>query len=397
MIDRAFWDEFNREIWERRPAHLGTRIAQLVSRREIFALAVNVGAALAAGNDQLRIRWCDDGRHERLLTPSPADAALLPRKADRDLGGYAARMARLPMFFFQLPHLHLCEPALWPRLVRFARGFYPAAGVPGQTAWTDTYFGRYTATPFGVHLDGASNFTFGVDGEKTLYLWEPDFYHAHMKGCSPHDYAPFAEQATKLTVAAGEVIYWPGRFFHIAVPDGRFSVTANFAFYPRGAARTWLERALSDLAAEIDGSQQPFPSAAAAVPSALAESARLLSARAAAGEIERRLLRRIVEHTTRLGLADPPPPRLGARFEPGDRIVQTRDSELRVVADGAGSVIVSANGYARLVPESDPLLATLRVLEAGRIGNVTLETRAAIEEMFGWGALERYWGQEGTA
>ena len=394
MTRPAFWEEFNREIWERRPAHLGSEITPLLDRREVFALAVDVSAALASGNEHLKIRWCDDGRHERTLAPNARDAALLPRREDRDLDGYVRRMADLPTFFFQLPHLHLCAPSLWPRLVQFTRGFYGRTGVPGLTAWTDTYFGRYAATPFGVHLDGASNFTFGVDGEKTLYLWEPEFYHAHMKGCSPHDYEPFAAEATKLTVRAGEVIYWPGRFFHIAVPDGRFSVTANFAFYPDGRQRTWLERAFADLAAEVDGAQPPFDGPA--VPAPLAASVRALVARAAGGELERKLRRRLVEHTTRLGLADPRPLRDPVRYEPGDRVVRTSETELVQVSDGAGSVFVAAHGHSLVVAESDPLLAALRVLDAGRVVTVTAETRAAIEAMHTWGAIERHWGQEGS-
>jgi hypothetical protein len=394
MTRPAFWDDFNREIWERRPAHLGAEITPLLDRREIFALAVEVGASLAAGNEHLKIRWCDDGRNERVLVPNPRDAALLPRREDRDLAGYVQRHADLPMFFFQLPHLHLCYPALWPRLVELTRGFYGRTGVPGQTAWTDTYFGRYTATPFGVHLDGASNFTFGIDGEKTLFLWEPSFYDAHMKGCSPHDYEPFAAQATKLTVGPGEVIYWPGRFFHIAVPDGRFSVTANFAFYPAGRQKTWLERALSDLAADIDGSQPPIMDAS--VPAPLAASARALVAQAAGGGLERRLLRRIVEHTTRLGLPDPRPLRAAVRYEPGDRVVQTRETDLTRVSDGAGAVFVAAHGHSLIVPEDDPLLATLRALCAGQIATVTAETRGALEALHTWGAVERHWGEESS-
>jgi 50S ribosomal protein L16 3-hydroxylase len=388
MGDEEFWSRFHETIWERKPAHLGHAITPLLNRDEVFTLGVTVGEALGRG-DPLRIRWCDDGKRTELLEPNLRSAALLPQRSDRNLDGYCRRMSKLETFFFRIPEVQLLHPALWPRLVRLTRNLYPKTGVPGQMAWSDAYFGRYTATPFGVHLDGASNFTFGIDGYKTLYLWEPEFFEANMKGAGVHDYQPFVPRATKLTVGPGELIYWPGRYYHIAVPDGVFSVTVNFAFYAQESQGAWLERAFSDVIADIETQQSPFH--ASTLPRDLAELCRSTVAKVASGALERQLLKRVVEHRTRLGFYDAPPPRASVSFEVGDRVVLTPDCELVSVPDGSGSVIVSANGHSIVLPDVEKLQATMKVLESGQPLVVDAETKTLTEELFRWAAVERYW------
>ena len=386
--EKAFWRRFVDTIWERTPAHLGSTIEPLLRADEVFSLAVTVGQSLASGNTSLRIRWCDDGKHVVWLQPNAKSASRLPQGSDRDLSGYVARMSRHETFFFQVPALHLHHPALWPRLAAFTENFYPHVGTPGQMAWTDVYFGRYQATPFGVHLDGASNFTFGIAGDKTLYLWEPEYYRAHMAGASPHDYERFRHAAMKLTVGPGEVIYWPARYHHIAVPDGRFSVTMNFAFYPERSQSAWLERAFGQLITQEKRRMQG-PLHGSSLPDDLAQTCRAAASRAAQGGLERELLRGVVEHSTRLGFEHPPPQRPPERLEPNDRVRLAPQCKLVSAPDGHDAVVVSANGYSFVAEKADPIHAALRRLRSGQLLRVELDTRVLLEQLHRWGAVDR--------
>lgn len=390
----TFWKDFLEGTWEKKPAHLGRAIEPLISPSEIFQVAILAGDALTRGED-IRIRWCDDGKETKILPPGAESASCLPQRSDRDLAGYEARMASLPMFFYQMPRLHeMAASLLWPRLVRFTRNFYGHTGVPANIAWTDSYFGRYTATPFGVHLDGASNFTFGIAGHKTLYLWEPSFYEAHMAGVSPHDYERFIPRATKLTVGPGETIYWPSRYWHIAVPDGCFSVTANFAFYGEESQAAWIGRALQDLLLEIEAERlgplvlgDPMT-----VPEVLARRAASVLEVSRAGELERRLLRQVAEHATRLGFQEAPPiARMRTTFEPGDRVVLTPDNALACAPDGRGGVIVAGNGRSVVRTDGERVTSMVRALEGRRAIVVEPETKSLIEDLHVWGVVERYW------
>jgi 50S ribosomal protein L16 3-hydroxylase len=387
MNDEAFWNEFLETSWERHPAHLGTAVEPLLTPEELFGLAVDVAESVGGGNARIKIPWCDDGRKIRALEPNRTSAEVLPQRRDRNLDGYRQRMSGFETFFFQIPTLHLFDSVLWSRIVRFCRKLYPKTGVPGHMAWTDAYFGRYASTPFGVHVDGASNFTFGVDGYKSLYLWEPDYYHAHMARAGVHGYREFIADATKLTVGPGEVIYWPSRFYHVAIPDNRFSVTMNFAFYPELDHRSWLERAFMAMTSGTSSKQTPFHGLK--LPDGLAAACASAERALSTGAFERQMLRELVAHCTRFGFHEAPPLRRPSALEPGARVRQTADISLVCVPDGHGSSILSANGHVLDVPESDGVGALVGALNSGQRIDVDSVTLGIFEQLYAWGAVER--------
>jgi hypothetical protein len=254
-------------------------------------------------------------------------------------------------------------------------------------AWTDAYFGRYASTPFGVHVDGASNFTFGIDGYKSLYLWEPDYYHARMASAGAHGYQEFIADAIKLTVGPGEVIYWPSRFYHVAIPDNRFSVTMNFAFYPELDHGSWLERAFKAMTAGTSSKQAPFHGLK--LPDALAAACASARQAFSTGEFERQMLREVIAHGTRFGFHEPPPLRSPTALEPGAIVARAADICLVCVPDGHGSSILSSNGHALGVPESAALRTLIEALNSGERVEVDSVTRGIVEQLYVWGAVER--------
>jgi hypothetical protein len=392
MADQAFWKDFLENTWECEPAHLGTAIEPLLAPEELFTLAVIVAEAVAGGDASLKVRWCDDGKKIRTLAPDPANAAVLPQRRDRSIEGYCRRMSEVETFFFQLPSLQRFHAALWPRIVRFCRNLYPHTGIPAHMAWTDAYFGRYASTPFGVHLDGASNFTFGVHGYKSLYLWEPEYYHAHMASAGAYDFDRFLPDAIKLTVGPGEVIYWPHRFYHIAIPDNRFSVTMNFAFYAERDHASWLQEAFRETIAGTHSKQPPLHGLK--LPDQLAAACGAVVAKVSEGEFERHLLKELVAHCTRFGFLESPPLSSIGRIERGTKVFRTVDTLLVCVPDGRGSLILSSNGHTSDVPERESTRALINALNSGERVNVDSENHGILRRLHQWGAVERFWAEE---
>lgn len=389
MSNQAFWQEFVRDTWERTPAHLGRDIEALLSPDELFVLAVGVAEALAGGDDRMRVRWCSDGRRTFNLAPEAASARLLPQREDRTIEGYSQRMSDHDTFFFQLPKVQLFHPAIWPRVARVCRTLHSLTGTPGLMSWTDAYFGRYRSTPFGVHLDGASNFTFGVSGYKTFYLWEPDYFRQHMAARSAHDFADFIPDALKLTVGPGEVIYWPSRFYHVAVPDGQFSVTMNLAFYPEQPQAAWLQRAFQSMLSDLTALQGPLYGFE--LPESLSDSCATAVERVASGVLQRELLEALIAHRTRFGFADPPPLRPGSELAAGDRFVRAPEVELVCVPDQLGEWIVGANGYSLRLPANDWVQSTIRQLNSGERVSIQPHTQPLFDLLYRFGAVERFW------
>lgn len=389
MSNRAFWQDFVHTTWERTPAHLGRDLEPLLNPAELFSLAVGVAEALAGGDDRMRVRWCGDGRRTFNLAPEAASGELLPQRQDRNIEGYCQRMSARETFFFQLPRLQLFHPAIWPRVARLCRTLHSLIGTPGLMSWTDAYFGRYRSTPFGVHLDGASNFTFGVTGYKTFYLWEPDYYRQHMAARSVHDFAEFIPAAQKLTVGPGEVIYWPGRFYHVAVPDGQFSVTMNLAFYSEQPQSAWLLRAFQNTIADITALQGPLQGME--LPRELSSSCATVVERVSSGALQRELLEAIVAHRTRFGFSDPPPLRPSTELAVGDRFFRAPEVELACVPDNLGEWIVGANGYSLRLPANHWVQGTIEQLNAGQRVVVQPDTQRLFDLLYRFGAVERFW------
>ncbi|MCH9686809.1 MAG: hypothetical protein K0V04_35575 [Deltaproteobacteria bacterium] len=160
----------------------------------------------------------------------------LPRAAQIDWEGYAQQQAQ--PFLLQLSHLHRQHAGLGAAIESFVRQLVAASGLPTRGFWVDCYVGRYDQTPFGVHLDGNSNFTLGVFGHKDIYLWEPKSYWEHCGKAGDFElpeHGPQREsmlaQAHRLAVDPGRLVYWPSRYWHVAEPGPGLSVTLNVAAY----------------------------------------------------------------------------------------------------------------------------------------------------------------------
>jgi hypothetical protein len=136
-------------------------------------------------------------------------------------------------YLLHVSHLHRFDRQLSDQISAFAAELVRHVGLPTGQLWVDAYVGRYARTPFGTHLDGASNFTLGVKGTKDLHLWEPEeYWSAYAEaGGQPADLESRLGPGRVMSVVPGRVVYWPARYWHVAVPGAGLSVTLNIACY----------------------------------------------------------------------------------------------------------------------------------------------------------------------
>jgi 50S ribosomal protein L16 3-hydroxylase len=191
-----------------------------------------------------------------------ADDRLLPTRADGSLAGHLARVQRetgaedvlLITYSYQL-----YDALGWLRLRRIMHPLFSRIGCPTGRADLDVFVGRYDRTPTGVHRDAATNFSFLVEGRKTMLFWEPSALHASA-GSTPEassdlvrvgwEWLPFADKATRIVATAGDVIHWPAGWWHIAV--GReYACTLSCAFYDSEAPLHLVDEALCSLRANV--------------------------------------------------------------------------------------------------------------------------------------------------
>lgn len=149
-----------------------------------------------------------------------------PGEGDTSFGQWAAD--KPAPYMLHLSHLHCFDPGVERAVTKFVTELARDVGFPEGGFWIDAYVGNYARTPFGVHLDGASNFTLGVVGTKELHLWEPEAYWAAQAN---GDLASLEGHGRVLEARPGRTIYWPSRYWHVAYPGEGLSVTFNVAAY----------------------------------------------------------------------------------------------------------------------------------------------------------------------
>lgn len=423
--EESFLRELVDTVWEQRPMHVGRGRAPLMTSPELFQTVVGMAEAFRRGEaiPEPAFRWCHDGKQiVRLARGGKATQGRgLPRAEDGSFAGYHERLSGLPSYFLQAPHLQAMDPLVWQRCQSFLTRLYAHVGVPSKRAFCDVYVGRYRSTPFGIHIDGASNFTFGIEGKKTLYLWEPELYHAKIAHLETVDYRDFLKDAIALTVGPGEIIYWPSRYWHIAEPSTELSVTMNVAYYgsytPAAAGQRAVElAATARLAARRRALGEPEDGAIATglsakgarsvvrglpystkpspdlrVPTelrkAVDETVRELPAR-----LHDDVTRGFVGHVTRLGFDHAPPlAREAPRLARGARVRRVCLDPVRIARLRSGALVCAANGHTRELadrPWVHALVRALNVRDAVRVDEHPAAAKTFLQTLLTWRAID---------
>ena len=370
--DDAFWRDFSDSHWESTAAKFtGDVFAPFADPTRLFRALVRACELLKEGK-RVPLRWSDGDNY---VTPGPQAYDRLPRREDRSFEGYAERM-QARTFMLHLNELQGFDTEIWDLTRAFLFDLYERVGLPVALTLCDIYVAQYRRTPFGVHLDGASNFSFGVVGKKTLYLWEPEFYHREMKPQGAVDYRKFIEHSIPLEVGPREVIYWPSRYWHIGEPEAeRFCVTMNLAVYPhtgrnrsqivsKALART-LETEPTD-AQLVKFSRAQVAETVSGLPSVYRNVEAEIGEMCSTGALREELARLWTERVTALGFNVSPPLQEAPELTTDMLFTGQPNSLLAWQPSSNGRLLCSANGYSAYLPAQPQITGLLADLARGK-------------------------------
>ncbi len=381
-----FWRAFAAERWELSPAVLPSPLPEpLTSGSQALELAVQASTCWRRGQGaSLRFFL------ENALVQSNLDE-YLPVGEDESFSAYARRIAPSlggQGFALVVNRFAQYDFSLFGRARRFLRGLYERVGMPADYTDMDLFVGNYRHTPFGVHTDLASNFCFVLEGRKRFLLWPGPALRERREVHGSVSLATVRELALVLEAEAGQVVYWPSSYWHIAEGEGDLSVALNVALYLGDTTGDFVARAVrAPKPAPSGPATLPWPAGergrgaeAARLPSWLpgalqepfAEAARpFASCASPLRAVQEAWLSRVSAYNFHRSV---PPARPAPVLAPGARVRVQEDFPI-VVQPAANALLCAAHGHVLEVPDLPAVRALAGWLNEG--GSVSAEQLAA--------------------
>ncbi|WNG34888.1 hypothetical protein F0U61_15450 [Archangium violaceum] len=418
-VSETFWDGYLRAHPLSRPAVVRRPFSEPLTTPEELFQGITLAAtdARAGRPNELRLYLGDPKMVYRHTAECLGDRywELLPRTEDGSLGGYAERLrARhgYTCFALMLNNCQTVVPRLWFRLRDFYSGLFERTGFLRGGTDCNLFAGNYRATPFGAHTDDQDVFTVIIEGRKRLLAWPPKVFQEMEQPLSenPHDYQRYRSRARVLEGKAGDLLYWPREYGHVAESVDEGLVTTLSLGLDRGSTATsWVEAALSEvigeaLSEEKQAAPLPFrksnrPRAARSLPRDFTVALKAAQSPKAAPRLERALRLRWLGWVTGLGLKPPPEvpvPKLAksdhVQADAGYPIlcVPWRD-ELHIAANGFSVAFPGAKGHAALIRalnRGKPLTVG-DALEQFSERSTRASTRLLLSKLIAFRALEK--------
>jgi hypothetical protein len=245
-----FWPEFVERFWEREATTFRYPADEpLMSEAEALAIFLELAERFRCGGDADLDLYVENG-----LLKSDVGRNL-PAAGDRDLAGYQARVTeQLGGRRFSLVTNSVRKESRehFRRVKAFTRGLLALVGKEAGWLGADIFLSNTTKTAFGVHRDSASNFSYIVSGRKRMLVWPYEVFAGRrdQRCAGPKknvfiddlNYEAYRDRAIVLEGGAGEMLYWPASYWHVAESTGQPSLVFNVPIY--------LESAVNRMAAE---------------------------------------------------------------------------------------------------------------------------------------------------
>ncbi|WP_316235389.1 MULTISPECIES: cupin domain-containing protein [unclassified Bradyrhizobium] len=380
-LPAATWTEFAAHAWERDTVVMPKVLAApLVTSDEVLRTLLIAAEGCRAGKyDDVFTIWVGG---KKLSEPM----ALLPETQDPSLQGYLERLHQRvggAEFTILLANPHLYDEEIGRRTWRFLSGLFAHTGIPCGGTDTGLFLGRYTKTPFGVHRGQMSVMTFPVLGQKRFLLWPRGYGEQHADIRDSLAYDGHVAHAFERIAGAGDVMYWPADFWHIA--DDAIAYTAAFnigfwwdrsplqrAIYAFTDAVTTEAEAISSIDRMADGrgiclGTSDFAGPAMRQLPAELEAAMQIVQRACNGPMFGSIaLAEWLRFRSSNGLRDLPDPAPVPPARTDALLVPIGPNAVVFSKNADGRLIVAANGRATVVADHLQVRATLVELMAGR-------------------------------
>ena len=235
-MPESFWNEFHSQYWEKKPGLFKNPFdQQFLSQERLFDAIVGMASRTPAdrfwASKRVPPQTRDDFQQVQIDQHGP-------KRQDQSLAGFFVRVQQqlggLPVGL-NIHQLEKSQPELWFQFREFVHDLNIITGELPSGRWDiDTFLGTYKTTPLGIHRDNASVFAFGVMGNRTYYTWPADYFKPGDKALSTLDIPSIQEhldQATRLDLAAGDMVYWPSSNWHFVTSDGNPSAIISTSAY----------------------------------------------------------------------------------------------------------------------------------------------------------------------
>jgi 50S ribosomal protein L16 3-hydroxylase len=370
-----FWSTFAARNWEREAGvFAGLFPGPILTPDETFAAFVSAFHAFRAHQPGDRPRCHIEGAE---VVDGSMYARFLPRPEDGTLEGYARRVSSTLEgrgFGVVINAFHVHHRELWYRLRAFFRGLYALTGLPASRTDPVLFVGDYPLTPFGVHNDRASVFTFSLGRPKRVLLWPRAYFDERrvprLEDRLLVEHLPFAKDAIDLHIGPKDLMYWPSSHWHLAVaPPGELHATLGVGVYFdlvfTDLIGTLLKQAIG---LKSIGS---MPSATA-LPPALEAAWQSIAQASTSGAGRRMLHAEWLRRVTSDGCQPAPEP-LAARVDAEDRLQLGEGGPVLYVEDDEG-LLVGGNGHTWFNPwprgTASELTGALDALDRGELVRV---------------------------
>jgi hypothetical protein len=225
--DPHFWTAFAQNHWKPRvPTVIRQPFAQFPLGEDLLCKAMK---GFEAG---LR-----SGDHRKHCLVSVADKQIPPRRPLRKLfredfhtleglEKTADRVFSKNNFGLMVTNMHAVDAGIWNAMAAFIQDARHCIHFPVARAFLDLFYGRYSSNFTGLHKDTQEIFAFVVRGQKRMLAWPFDYFLSRSKEVSAGDryfnkrlkidHRKYRQDAIVLDAEAGDLIYWPSDFWHVA-------------------------------------------------------------------------------------------------------------------------------------------------------------------------------------
>ncbi len=235
--DSEFSTKFAKQYWEQRPCVFDYPAKQAIANLdELFHAVVNMPSR--GPSDRFWVaKSVPPKRYDDFRNIQGEGINLFgPKADDGNLMGFFERMNGRH-FGFNSHKLGAGLPVIDERMKAIVLGLQQA-GLPlkpQQRGWvSDTFFGTYHATPFGIHRDPASVFSLTLLGERTYYTWPMDYFplgHKDLQCPDNNAIKRHIPNAEVFKLSPGKVFYWPSNRWHVATSNGQPTAVVQMSTY----------------------------------------------------------------------------------------------------------------------------------------------------------------------
>lgn len=260
------WHDFVVDHWETKPLTFRDPDSGLCDEQAVFNGIKSAATELREGTIRDHRDVTFHVENAVVVDPGP----YLPRLPE-SIEQYLARLEHLlphQPFTLLINNFQEFSPSLCLCMRRFARSLIEHLGwLPAGMVSSHVMLARYAVSPFAVHKDPNSVFTFLIRGKKTLRVWpfevfadrtqQPFAVHRQLN-LYDFDYSSFLGKAVALTGQTGDVLYWPSTYWHVGETDGDDSIHISLHFTfdvhsePRGEVVDLLQKIVESSLSESD-------------------------------------------------------------------------------------------------------------------------------------------------